>query len=143
MRLALLLALLLGTVPAHAQGTTATSSAADGVPGPTGLQGAQGAAGVAPYARRLTTAADGSLTVTFPAGLFASGVVPVVEATAEAPAGTTTAFFDVQLVGPPTNTGAKFQAYRQNLTTTVTGTTGVLLIPPGAITIHITATAPQ
>lgn len=119
---------------------------AKGDPGATGSQGAAGLtgpAGVAPYARRLTTAADGTLTVTFPAGLFASTVVPVVSVTAEAPAGTTAAFYSADLVGPATNTTARVQAYRQNITTSVTGTLGVLLVPPGAITVHITATAPQ
>ena len=66
----------------------------------------------------------------------------MVEVAAEAPAGTTTAFYSAQLVGAPTNTTAKVQAYRQNLTTTVTGTLGVLLIPSGAVTVNVTATAP-
>lgn len=47
MRAAWLLALLLASSPAMAQGVTATSSAADGAPGPQGPAGVQGPAGAA------------------------------------------------------------------------------------------------
>ena len=47
MRVSWLLALLLAAAPAHAQGTTAVSSAADGARGPAGPAGPAGATGAA------------------------------------------------------------------------------------------------
>lgn len=148
-------------------------SGAAGVAGVTGLVGPQGqpgtnatttddattaagglmpAAAVAKLARlpsgvyrgRLQADATGSLAVTF-APAFAAGVVPVVEALVETPAGNSVPYFAV-LAGTPTNTGCTFKLMKApGLTATVAALGAVLTMYAAApsVYVHVAACDPN
>lgn len=90
---------------------------------------------------RLQTAADGTITWTYPTP-FAQGVIPIVNGFAEAP--DTTDVINVQAIGTPTNTQVRVRVTRtQRSTVTLLGLT-ILSVPtsPGVIWVHLTAFEP-
>ena len=88
---------------------------------------------------RLQTAADGTLTWTYPTA-FDTGVVPQIQALVETAVGVTDVV-NVQLEGTPTNVSAKIRVNRtQQTAVSLLGLT-ILSVPasPGVQWVHLTA----
>lgn len=96
------------------------------------------------YKARLQTDANGNLTVTFPDGTFASGIVPIVSYDVEVPSGVTTYTYVAQLMGTPTNTSCTIKVTRA-LNTPLISVLGALSLfqTPGATYVHIIALGPN
>ncbi len=91
---------------------------------------------------RIQSAADGTITWTYPTP-FAAGVIPRVVAVAEVAAGVTDVV-NVQVVDTPTNTSCKLLVNRANRSiASLLGLT-VLSVPsqPGATWVHVIALEP-
>jgi len=91
---------------------------------------------------RVQCAADGSLTWVYSTP-FASGVVPIVVAVAEA-AGGVTDVINVQVVGTPTNTQCQLLVNRTNKSVAALLGLTVLSVPaqPGVTWVHAVALEP-
>lgn len=136
------------TGSAGTNGTNGTNGAtgatgSTGSTGSTGPQGIQGISGTTSYQQDRLTYAGVDLTWTYPIA-YSSGIVPIIEATAEDPTSGAN-LLNVQLVGTPTNTSCKFRV------NTVTGTSislvGLLNLllfsqAPSGVRIHVTARNP-
>jgi hypothetical protein len=82
----------------------------------------------------LTSGADGSVVWTYPAA-YAAGVVPVISALAEAPAGSPP--YVVQIDGTPSNTSVKFYVHKSAQTGAVTSFSAA-----ASVRLHLLAIAP-
>lgn len=93
--------------------------------------------------RAILTYAGADLTWTYPTA-FPAGVVPIIEALA-APAATSTALFNVQLVGDPTNTSCKLRINTiPAASVSLLGLVNLNLFQqaPSGVKVHLTARAP-
>lgn len=107
------------------------------------VTGLQTALDAATAQRAILTYAAADLTWTYPTA-FAAGVVPVIEALAVGPAAST-ALFNVQLVGDPTNTSCKFRVNTiPAASVSLLGLTTLTLFQqaPSGVKIHATARNP-
>ncbi len=128
--------------PTGATGPTGTT----GSTGPTGPTGATGASGINAEAPRtaILSYTGSDLTWTYPTA-FGSGTTPIIEALASNGTASSTALYNVQIVGTPTNTSCVF---RVNTTPTNSiSLVGLLTLTlfqqaPSGVKIHATARSP-
>jgi hypothetical protein len=122
-------------VPGPAGPAGAAGKSVTGPAGPAGATGAAGKDGALSIQRAvLTSGADGSVVWTYPAA-YAAGVVPVISALAEAPAGASP--YVVQIDGVPSNTSVKFYVHKSAQTGAVTSFSAA-----ASVRLHLLAIAP-
>jgi hypothetical protein len=125
------------TVPGPAGPAGPAGADGKSITGPAGARGADGALSI--QRARLTTAADGTVVWTYPTP-FAAGVVPILSALPEAPAGAP--LYSVQVDGTPTNTSVRFRVMRATANSFNSSGSSQTIFAVGTVPLHVSAVAP-
>lgn len=115
-------------------------------PGPQGSTGSTGASGLAAnnYQQSILTYTGSDVTWVY-AVPYSTGVVPVIEAVASSGSGSSTAMYNVQIVGNPTNTQVTFRVNTiPAASVLLVGLLNLTLFQqaPSGVKLHVTARNP-